>query len=290
MFLIPIPSRILRTVEETKNVKTLFLENRLVSEKARPGNFLLVWVPFPANGVIDQNYDLDQLDQLPMSISFADPQKGIVGITVENVGPTTSEMHKHVENSLFGVIGPRGNSFTIEGDRCILVSGGTGVAPLQYLTNTLAKKGKKIIGIVGFKTKTEMFFIDKMREVCGELTVVTEDGSYGKRGMVTEFLPRIMEQQRKQSLIDRSEVVVYCCGPELMMKKVLELCKNFHFSSQFSLERYIHCGIGMCGFCAFDGLRVCKDGPVFSGRQLEKIEDFGTLRRRASGRKEPIGP
>ncbi|HEY9245592.1 MAG TPA: dihydroorotate dehydrogenase electron transfer subunit, partial [Candidatus Methanoperedens sp.] len=108
-------------------------------------------------------------------------------------------------------------------------------------------------------------------KAAGEVQIATDDGSAGKCGFITQLL----EQPERFSQI-------YCCGPENMMKKVLD-CVDPSMS-QFSLHRYIKCGIGICGACCLDGLRVCRDGPVFSGDIL-KTSEFGMHKRNACGQK-----
>jgi dihydroorotate dehydrogenase electron transfer subunit len=83
-----------------------------------------------------------------------------------------------------------------------------------------------------------------------------------------------------------AEIMVYSCGPEFMIKGVLDTCRRFKLPVEVSLERYMHCGIGICGFCTINGLRVCKDGPVFSGKQLRDVKDLGKFRKTSSGKNE----
>jgi dihydroorotate dehydrogenase electron transfer subunit len=105
--------------------------------------------------------------------------------------------------------------------------------------------------------------------------ITTDDGSLGIRGFTTDALKGLLKEE--------SFDCVYTCGPEMMMKKVFGLCKEFGVECQASLERYMKCGIGVCGQCCIDGLRVCKDGPVFSSEQLRKLDEFGVFERNKSG-------
>ena len=289
MFRTPVPTRIDRIVNEAENVKTFYLLNNDVAQKAKPGNFVLVWVPFPAeyqNG--NKLESFEQLDQLPMSISFADPTTGTFGITVKEVGETTSELQKYQKGRELGIIGPLGNSFSYEADTCILVGGGIGVVPLRFLASQLASKKKKLIGFMGFRTKKEVLFVDQMKKMFDQLTITTDDGSFGEKAFVTSVFVKYIEEHVNRDLRQNSKIMVYSCGPELMIKKVLALCEQFKLPAEVSLERYIHCGIGICGFCSINGLRVCKDGPVFSSSTLKNIKDLGIFRRTSSGKKEKI--
>ena len=285
MYRTPTPTKIIRIVDEARELKTFYLLNKKISEDSKPGNFVLVWVPFPADNHIERAASLDSLDQIPMSISFADPSKGIFGITVKEVGPTTSELHRYQKNMYLGIIGPLGNSFSRKGDICILVGGGIGVAPLHYLAMSLASAGKKLFGFMGFRTKEEMFFVEQMRRLFQDLVITTEDGSYGMKSLITEPFQKFLEKHKNQLSQGNSHALVYCCGPELMMKRVLTICEDYGFPAEFSLERHIHCGIGICGFCSINGYRVCKEGPIFSSEQLKNIRDFGVFTRKNSGKR-----
>jgi len=288
MFRTPTPTKIISIDNEARKIKTFYLLNKKVAENASPGNFVLAWVPFPADNNIKRSTNLEPLDQIPISIASIDPNKGIFGITVKDIGPTTSEMHKYQKGAYLGIIGPLGNSFSFAGNTCILVGGGIGVAPLHYLANVLASKGKKLFGFIGFRTKSEMLFARRIGELCDKFVITTDNGSYGIQGLITDPFENFLRKHKNQFLKNRSDVFVYCCGPELMMKEVLSICEGYGFHAEFSLERYIHCGIGICGFCSVNGYRVCKDGPIFSVEQLKNIRDFGVFRRKDSGKRESV--
>jgi len=171
-----------------------------------------------------------------------------------------------------GIRGPFGNGFRIKGDNILLVAGGVGAAPLSPLAEKAGLQGLKVTTLLGAKTKEELVFRERF-EAAGNVMVATDDGTAGKHGYVTQ-------------LIDGKDYdQIYCCGPEIMMKKVQD--KVQPEKSQFSLHRYIKCGLGICGACCVDGLRVCKDGPVFTGEVLKKSE-FGSYRRNECGEKVKV--
>jgi len=108
----------------------------------------------------------------------------------------------------------------------------------------------------------------------------TEDGGYGVRGLASE----VAEAELRKNSYD----MIYTCGPELMIKRILDLSMQHSIPIQASLERIIKCGIGICGSCIIDSLRVCREGPVFDGEVLRSLEDLGTVKRDHSGRRVPV--
>lgn len=287
----PEPTRIVKIVNEANKVKTFYLRNSRIAQKSRPGNFVLVWVPLPADTTEDNIAKLDYLeplDQIPMSVSFADPSNGIFGITVKELGRTTSELHKYERGRYLGIIGPLGNAFSTDASTCILVGGGIGAAPLRFLASELSKKRKKLLGFMGFKTKNELLFVEEMTKIFDELVITTDDGSFGKKAFASEALAEYLENYGNRDLADPSSTMLYCCGPEMMIKGIFSLCEHFGILVEASLERYIHCGIGICGFCSIDGYRVCKEGPVFPSAKLKRLKDLGSFRRDRSGKRETI--
>jgi dihydroorotate dehydrogenase electron transfer subunit len=167
--------------------------------------------------------------------------------------------------------GPFGNGFTVTKLPALLVAGGVGAAPLAPLADVLKNR---VTTILGAKTEDELLFRERF-ESSGPLLVATEDGSAGFKGLTIDLLKRAEGYQEIAS-----------CGPEKMMRKVLDHAVEARVQSQFSLQRYIKCGVGLCGSCCIDpsGLRVCIDGPVFTGKQLNEGE-FGIYMRDATGRK-----
>jgi len=117
-------------------------------------------------------------------------------------------------------------------------------------------------------------------KACGTLYVATDDGSAGHHGFVSDVAAKLLDDGRFDMVIT--------CGPEVMMKKVVDLANAKGVRVQASLERYMKCGIGICDACAFDDKLVCLDGPVFDGEVLAASEDFGKFRRDKSGRRIPI--
>ena len=160
------------------------------------------------------------------------------------------------------------------------IAGGLGIVPLINMIEHL-KNPKAATVIIGAKTREELIFVDRIKKTGVKLLMVTDDGSVGEKA----FPHQLFEKLTKKEGFDQ----VLCCGPEIMMKAVLDIAVREKIPAQFSLERFMKCGIGICGSCALDpsGLLVCKDGPVFDSDALLGTE-FGKYRRDASGSKMKI--
>ena len=236
--------RIEQIVPESRSVKTFFFRG---IGNPRPGNYLMVWIP--GSG------------QIPLSISsFRD---GICGLTVKRVCATTEAMHRLNPGDLIGITPPLGSSFSMKGNRILLVSGGIGIAPLLYLALEARALGKRVYGVFGFERGEEVIFEDVLGGLLDDLIITTDDGSYGLKGTPVDLLEDLYLRLR----FDR----IFSCGPEAMMKRVFDFARSRHIMAEFSLERTIRCGMGICGACAINGLRVCKEGPVFDGEALKEV-------------------
>ncbi|NOX71096.1 MAG: dihydroorotate dehydrogenase electron transfer subunit [Candidatus Micrarchaeota archaeon] len=243
--------KIEKIVDENRNAKTFFLDKRI---GFKPGQFLMVWIP--------------GLGEKPFSISYAG---AMTGITVYLKGKFTRRLFEMNTGDRIGIRGPYGNGFTLKGNACV-VGGGAGIAPLAPLIENLDDP----YVILGAKNADELLFDKRFPDAM----ITTDDGSKGFSGFTTELLKNILKE--------RAFDVVYTCGPEIMMKKVFEICENAGIKCQASLERYMKCGIGVCGHCEIDGFRVCKDGPVFSSEQLRIMESFGKTAKLKNGEKVSI--
>ena len=244
---------IVRVKNETPQVRTFFLDKTFTFS---PGQFVMVWVP----GV----------DEIPMALSSP------TSITVQKVGDATAALFSLKPKNKIGIRGPFGNGFT-KGEKILAIAGGVGAAPLL----PLARADCIMTLLLGARTESELLFLDQLDE-CTDVLIATDDGSQGHHGFVTDLMDEI-------NLGAYDRIVV--CGPEVMMRVVLAKVaeKGIVHKTEFSLHRYMKCGVGVCGSCCIDpsGLRTCRDGPVFLGDFLQKGE-FGHYLRDASGRKKSI--
>jgi dihydroorotate dehydrogenase electron transfer subunit len=162
----------------------------------------------------------------------------------------------------------------------LVVAGGMGIAPLAPLIEISKARGINIDLALGAKTSEELLFQNRLKDCCDKLFIATDDGSKGYHGFVSDMVEEILEREGYDEILT--------CGPEPMIKKVVDIAKPKNIPVQASLERFMKCGVGICDSCAINGLHVCKDGPVFSDKILSELNDFGRFRRDACGRKEKI--
>jgi dihydroorotate dehydrogenase electron transfer subunit len=180
---------------------------------------------------------------------------------------------------LVGVRGPYGRGYwdVVEhrpGEGVAILGGGCGMAVLALLAERLPRATVA----QGAKTADALFFRDRFPDQ----VLFTDDGSAGRQGFPTEWL---------RERVEAGEVTtVYSCGPEQMMVRVAEVCRGAGIGCQVSLERYMKCGIGVCGQCDCDGRRVCVEGPTFCLEELGEMPSFGQRKRDKTGRAVPIGP
>jgi dihydroorotate dehydrogenase electron transfer subunit len=251
-----------RVVDETPTVRTLFFSDDVMSQ-VLPGQFAMVWIP--------------GTNEIPMSVMISQ-EKGQAAFTVRKHGITTTELFSKKVGDQLGIRGPYGNSFTIRQGKMLLVGGGTGLVPLIRLV-TFLKKTDDVTLVMGSKTKTEVFFENLAKKLLEgtnhKVVVVTEDGSYGQKGLVTD----VMENLVKENKFD----AVYTCGPEKMMHKVVQIASENKIHVEASIERMMKCGIGICGSCCFGDVMACKDGTIFDGKTLLANKEFGHTYRNKSG-------
>ncbi|ABR33188.1 dihydroorotate dehydrogenase electron transfer subunit [Clostridium beijerinckii] len=200
---------------------------------------------------------------LPRPISICEKSKNKLTFLYAVVGNGTKEFTKLKEDDEISLTGPLGNGFDLEKEynKVALVSGGIGTAPMLELAKKLRKKNpdQKIDLYAGFRH--DVYLIDELKEYVNEVYISTNTGKNGHKGFVTEIL--------KPEDYD----TVLCCGPEIMMKKVVDMCKEKNVAVYVSMEKHMACGVGACLVCTCktkDGhKRTCKDGPIFDGYYVE---------------------
>ncbi len=251
-----------KVIDETPTVRTLVFSDEFLA-KVLPGQFAMVWIP--------------GTNELPMSVMVTQEEEK-AAFTVRKHGLSSTALYSVKKGDQIGVRGPYGNSFTIKQGKLLLVGGGTGLVPLMRLA-TFLKKTDDVIVIIGAKTKEEVFFeglANKLLEQSKhKVLVVTEDGTHGESGLVTDVMQRLLTETAFDA--------VYTCGPEKMMHKVVQLAFEKKIHVEASIERMMKCGMGLCGSCCFGEVLACKDGTVFDGQYLLTNKEFGYTHRNKSG-------
>lgn len=260
---LPLVFKVKAIREDSPNLKTYIFEHSI---RAKSGQFLMVWMP----GV----------DEVPMSIGWQTDKEFHVGIA--NAGDCTAAITSQIKvGDKLGFRGPYGTSFDYKDyDHIICVGGGYGTPPLLNLAQRATELGKKVTMIQGARSKDYLLYEDLFNELKVELQLSTDDGTMGHKGYCTDLLAEVLEKANK-----KKKICVYTCGPEVMMVKVAQLAEKHGVDSQVSLERYMKCGFGACGQCCMDnsGIRICKDGPVITGKYALEHPEFGKYSRTQSG-------
>ena len=204
-------------------------------------------------------------ERIPLTIVDTDKKLGGVTIVVQELGKSTVEMGAsfNVGDSVLDFVGPLGQPSDIDNyGTVICIGGGLGIAPLYPITRDLKNAGNKVIGIIGAKSKELLFYEDNMDAVCDELIVMTDDGSSGNKGFVSDPLREILTSGRQ---VNR----VWAIGPAIMMKVVADVTREFSVPTVVSLNSIMVDGTGMCGSCRVevgnDVKFACVDGPEFDG-------------------------
>ncbi len=203
------------------------------------------------------NIQLDGLF-LRRPISVCDYDASTLTLIYKVVGKGTAAMAAMVPGQALDILTGLGNGYdlTLSGDRPVLLGGGVGVPPMYNLAKKLLSQGKKVSMILGFNSKSEIFFEEEFKALGCEVCVTTVDGSYGTKGFVTDALPE-------------AYTYFYTCGPEPMLKAVYKATAT---SGQMSFEKRMGCGFGACMGCSCKTLtgykRICKEGPVMKKEEI----------------------
>jgi len=263
----------LREIEQVNpDLGLLHFEEGLPS--CEPGQFVSVWAPGTTpNG--------EALGEKPFAPAVADDERGMC-LAVRAVGTLTGHLLKNLaKGDKVYVRGPYGKPFSVPtgatDDNFVMVGGGTGIAPLLLLAEKLQKAGvskDKIWVYLGGRSAEHVYFEEEFKAYSSHVSVATNDGSCGFKGFVTECLKEDLPKMAA------NPCHFYNCGPELMMKAAVTVQEASSFASiECSIERYMKCGVGICGVCSCDGYRTCVDGPIFGYDFIKDSKMFGKVHR-----------
>lgn len=249
------------------NVKLIKVKAPLISKKALPGQFVVLRIH-------------EKGERIPLTIADRDLNEESITIVFQEVGKTTKLLGKlNVGDYILDLVGPLGNPSEIHNYRVIVgVGGGVGIAALYPILKALKEKGNYVISIIGGRSKEYVIFKEEIEKISDELYITTDDGSLGRKGLVTDVLKELLESKS----INR----IWAVGPTIMMKVVSDLTKKYKIPTIVSLNPIMVDGTGMCGGCrvTVGGIIkfTCVDGPEFDGH----LVDFDELLLRLKTYKE----
>jgi len=247
--------KILLRQDLAPNIHLFKVAASAVAEKAQPGQFVVIRID-------------ERGERIPLTIADWDRDEGSVTIVFMEVGTTTARLALlEAGDSIADFVGPLGVPTHIKKfGTVVCVAGGVGVAPISPIGRALKNAGNKIISILGARSKDLIFWEDRLRSFSDQLIVTTDDGTYGRKGVVTVPLKELLESGEK---IDR----VIAIGPSIMMKFCSKTTEPFGVKTIVSLNPIMVDGTGMCGCCrvSVGGVTkfACMDGPDFDGHQVD---------------------
>lgn len=245
---------ILEKKEIAPKIKSYTLLSPLIAKKQKPGQFLVVRAS-------------EQGERIPLTIADADPQKGTIRIVFQEVGRSTKHLGKlNQGQEIMDVVGPLGQPSRIElFGTVIIAAGGVGMAEAYPIAKALRTVGNRVITILGARNKELFIMLEEIAEVSNELFTITDDGSSGKKGLVTDQLTELLN---RGIIVDK----VITIGPTIMMKAVSELTKKHSIPTMASLNPIMIDATGMCGCCRVsvggETKFTCVDGPEFDAHKV----------------------
>ncbi len=239
------------------------IEAPLIAKSRRAGHFVIVRVGKKG-------------ERVPYTIASSDIQKGTITLVVQRVGKSSEKLCQlEVGDYVTDLVGPLGKATHIENfGTVVCAGGGVGVAPMLPIIEAMKKAGNRVITILAARTKELIILEEQVREYSDEVFIMTDDGSYGRKGLITEGVEQVLQNEK----------VNFCVtiGPAIMMKFVSEVTKKYNVPTVASLNTIMVDGTGMCGACrvTVGGKTkfVCVDGPEFDAHQVDFDEMLMRLR------------
>ncbi|MDD2889184.1 MAG: dihydroorotate dehydrogenase electron transfer subunit [bacterium] len=242
--------KILKNEKINENVFLLVVEDNKIARTAKPGQFVQVRLNEPSPFILRRPFSIHYVEESTFHILY------------KVVGDGTKVLSAYTPGNDIDVLGPLGNGFELNKDdtsnyykNVLLVAGGIGIAPLYFAAKKIKESGGTVNTLIGAANKNEILCKENFEKL-GSVSVSTEDGSDGIKGLVTDLLKGAPKPE-----------IMYVCGPAPMLKAIQSYASTHFIPCQLSLEQYMACGIGICLGCAVpikNGYKyVCKDGPVF---------------------------
>ena len=255
-------NKIVRKIQFSEKVFRLDVEAPLIAKARKAGHFVIVRVG-------------EKGERVPLTIAGSNPQEGTITLVVQTVGASTSKLCALKEGDyITDVVGPLGKATHIDNfGTVVCAGGGVGVAPMLPIIQALKAAGNRVISVLAGRSKDLIILEDEVRKSSDEVIIMTDDGSYGKQGVVTVGIEEVIQREK----VDK----VFAIGPAIMMKFCCLLTKKYEIPTDVSLNTIMVDGTGMCGACRISvGGKtkfVCVDGPEFDGHQV----DFNEMLQRS---------
>jgi len=261
-------NKIINKEQLAQDVVKIILEAPLIAKKAKAGQFVVVITG-------------EEGERIPLTLAGWDKNKGTISLIFQKVGFTTKKLSTLQAGEQIGhILGPLGHPTEVSKlGTVVCIGGGVGIAEVYPVARAFKEAGNRLIGIIGSRSKDLLILEKEMKEACDELFVTTDDGSYSRKGLVTDVLKELFEVIEK-STHTKFPDLVYCIGPLPMMKAVSGLTREHQIKTIVSLNPIMVDATGMCGSCrcTVGGRTVfgCVDGPDFDAHQV----DFDELQKR----------
>lgn len=250
--------RILKVEELAPNIKRMELDASLIAQKAQPGQFVVIRI-------------YEQGERIPLTIADAQKDKGVLVIVFQEVGKSTKLLGTlKAGDQIMDLIGPLGKPSEIKQyGTVVCIGGGVGTPEIYPVARALCACGNKVISVIGARSKNLIIMEKEMRSVSDEFYITTDDGTYGRKGFVTDCLKEILDNLSGSAGVAR----VFAVGPVVMMKTVCQLTKPYNIPTVVSLNPIMLDATGMCGVCRVEvggeTKFACVDGPEFDGHQVD---------------------
>lgn len=260
-------NKIIEKEQFSENVIKLVLEAPEIAKNRKAGHFVILKIG-------------EKGERIPLTIAGADAEKGTITLVIQIVGVTSHKLSNlNVGDYITDVVGPLGKATHIEKVGTVLAAGGgVGIAPMLPIVEALKKTGNKIITVLAARSKDLIILEEQIREYSDEVIIMTDDGSYGKKGLITHGMEEVIKKEK----IDLAITI----GPAIMMKFASLLTKKYNIPTLASLNTIMVDGTGMCGACrvSVNGKTqfVCVDGPEFNAHEV----DFDEMLLRLNAYKE----
>jgi ferredoxin--NADP+ reductase len=250
----PQPNEIVSRKRLSENTVRIEVVAPLIAQKALPGQFVIIRVH-------------SRGERIPLTIADTDAERGVITLIFQEVGTSTYSLgEREVGDCLHDMVGPLGHPTPIKKyGNAVIVAGGLGTAEMYPIARALCAAGNHVITIVGARRKDLLVLVEEMESVSHEIIITTDDGSFGRKGVVTEPLKELVEEGRADFVIT--------CGPTIMMKFVAETTREAGIPTVASLNPIMVDGTGMCGVCRVSvggkTRYACVDGPDFNAHEVD---------------------